>query len=277
MTVENATIINQLNVAWPLAADLISEGDDHIRLIKLCLRATFPAITGVVTPTHLELNYVAGVTSALQPQINLKAPLANPTFTGAVVLPATTSIGPVSAAEIAHLDGVTAPIQGQIDAKGAIAGQAWSGAHDFTGAALSVPTAGPGDATSKAASTAFVAAVAFSAVLPGQTGNAGKFMRTDGATAAWSGLGVPTQVITVNTVAAPNTCYVLDANNITLTLPGSYAEGDRQDFMLAEGRVGCAVDFGAHKYLGRDVGLLLLDVPLGRLSLNYKNPTIGMR
>ena len=49
-----------------------------------------------VTATATELNYVDGVTSAIQTQINTKAPSAAPTFTGTVVLPGTTSIGDVS-------------------------------------------------------------------------------------------------------------------------------------------------------------------------------------
>jgi len=44
-----------------------------------------------------------------------KAPIANPTFTGTVVLPSTTSIGGVSQLEIATLDGVTSSIQTQIN------------------------------------------------------------------------------------------------------------------------------------------------------------------
>ena len=39
------------------------------------------------TLTSTELGYVDGVTSAIQTQMNLKAPLASPTFTGTVVLP----------------------------------------------------------------------------------------------------------------------------------------------------------------------------------------------
>lgn len=39
------------------------------------------------TLSTTELNYVDGVTSAIQTQIDLKAPLANPTFTGTVVAP----------------------------------------------------------------------------------------------------------------------------------------------------------------------------------------------
>lgn len=39
------------------------------------------------TLTATELGYVDGVTSAIQTQMNLKAPLASPTFTGTVTLP----------------------------------------------------------------------------------------------------------------------------------------------------------------------------------------------
>ena len=47
--------------------------------------------------------------------LNLKAPLASPTFTGNVVLPSTTSIGNVSATELAYVDGVTSAIQTQLN------------------------------------------------------------------------------------------------------------------------------------------------------------------
>jgi hypothetical protein len=43
-----------------------------------------------ITATATELNYVDGVTSAIQTQLNDKAPLASPTFTGTVTLPANT-------------------------------------------------------------------------------------------------------------------------------------------------------------------------------------------
>src|SRR3990167_7634168 len=42
-------------------------------------------IPGTLTAT--ELGYVDGVTSAIQTQLNTKAPLASPTFTGTVTLP----------------------------------------------------------------------------------------------------------------------------------------------------------------------------------------------
>jgi hypothetical protein len=68
-----------------------------------------------LTVDSTELNYVDGVTSAIQTQLNTKAPLAAPTFTGTVVLPSTTSIGNVSATEIGYIDGVTSAVQTQLN------------------------------------------------------------------------------------------------------------------------------------------------------------------
>ena len=124
MTVESASYISQLDTTLPTAADLISEGDDHLRLTKAVLKTQFPNFgTTAIAASAAEVNYSVGVTSAIQPQLNAKANSASPTFTGTVVLSADTSIGSITAAEIARLAGVTFPIQGQIDARGAIAGQ----------------------------------------------------------------------------------------------------------------------------------------------------------
>ena len=62
--------IDDLVSSNPAAGDNVSEGDDHIRGIKNVLKLSFPAITGAVTPTHTELNYVDGVTSAIQTQFD---------------------------------------------------------------------------------------------------------------------------------------------------------------------------------------------------------------
>ena len=48
------------------------------------------------------------------------------------------------------------------------------------------PTATAGTNTTQIATTAYVVGTAFSAALPGQGGNAGKFVTTDGTTASWS-------------------------------------------------------------------------------------------
>ena len=71
----------------------------------------------VTNVTDTEIGYLDGVTSAIQTQIDTKAPIASPTFTGTVVLPATTSIDTVSATEISYLDGVSSAIQTQLNTK----------------------------------------------------------------------------------------------------------------------------------------------------------------
>lgn len=70
MGLESATYISDLNTANPVhASDNVSEGDDHIRLIKSTLKNSFPFIDGAVSATDTELNYCSGVTSAIQTQI----------------------------------------------------------------------------------------------------------------------------------------------------------------------------------------------------------------
>lgn len=230
MGLETVTYISDLNAAWPLGTlpDKKSEGDNHLRNIKLGIKNTFPNVTGAVTPTHVEINYLSGITSNVQVQLNAKAPTASPTFTGTVVLPAATSIGTVTAAEILTLSGVSSAIQTQLNGKGAIAGQTWSGAHDFTGGTVTVPTATAGDSSTKAASTAFVAGVAFSAALPGQSGNALKFVTTDGTSASWRFPYLfPVSVTgTSQTAVAGNSYRLQNVAATTLTLPASPSDGD---------------------------------------------------
>jgi hypothetical protein len=68
---------SDLNASYPAAGDARSEGDDHIRGIKSVLKTTLPNVSGAVTPTHTELNYVDGVTSAIQTQLDAKAAITS--------------------------------------------------------------------------------------------------------------------------------------------------------------------------------------------------------
>jgi hypothetical protein len=67
------------------------------------------------------------ISTATQTALDLKAPLAAPTFTGTVTLPSTTSIGLVDATELGYVNGVTSAIQTQIDSKAPIASPAFTG------------------------------------------------------------------------------------------------------------------------------------------------------
>ena len=63
MGLETGTYIDSLNSSNPTATDAVSEGDDHIRLIKSTVKATFPNLSNAVTSTHTELNLLDGVTA----------------------------------------------------------------------------------------------------------------------------------------------------------------------------------------------------------------------
>jgi hypothetical protein len=107
-TTKPTTIIN-LSEAGASYADIQVSG----------LTASSASLTSAVIGNvdNTEIQYLNGVTSAIQTQIDAKAPSAAPTFTGSVVLPSSTSIGDVDGTEIGYLNGVSSNIQTQIDTK----------------------------------------------------------------------------------------------------------------------------------------------------------------
>jgi len=100
MALETGTYISDLVSTNPVASDNISDGDNHIRLLKSTVKATFPNVSGAVTPTHTELNYVDGVTSPLQTQLDLKAPLASPALTGTATAVNLTASGTLATVDL---------------------------------------------------------------------------------------------------------------------------------------------------------------------------------
>ena len=69
-------------------------------------------------------------------------------------------------------------------AKAAVDSQAFTGTPSLPSGTTGV-TQAASDSSTKLATTAFVAAAAFASVLPGQSGNAGKWLTTDGTNASW--------------------------------------------------------------------------------------------
>jgi hypothetical protein len=148
MTIETALYPNQLNATLPPQSDIVREGAGHLRLLKTVVKTTFPNLGGAWNATQTEANYIVGVTSPIQAQINSKGAITGQTWTGAHVfsgtatLPAATTIGAVTAAELAHLSGVTSPIQTQFAAKASLSGATYTGAHNYSGAsAVTLPAA----------------------------------------------------------------------------------------------------------------------------------------
>lgn len=217
MALETATYVGGLNSANPTATDPKSKGDDHLRLIKAVLLNAFAGFPGmiVVTGTEAQGATASDYTLTLSPApaaytspmlAVFKATHAN---TGA----ATVQIGALGTKPLIAVDG-SALKTGDIESGGLVAvfydgtsfflisgndradrnGEIYSGTHDFTGATLTIPanttgtTQPPGTNNTTLATTAFAMALAFQTALPGQAGNAGKFVTTDGATASWAAL-----------------------------------------------------------------------------------------
>ena len=70
MPLESATYISDLIATNPDGEDQGKFGDDHIRMLKSTLLATFPNITGAVTKTHTALNNLPDDTNTELSTIN---------------------------------------------------------------------------------------------------------------------------------------------------------------------------------------------------------------
>jgi len=102
MALESGTYINSLNASNPAATDSLSQADDHLRLIKSTVLASFPNVSGAVTATHTELNLIDGVT-ATTAELNILDGVTS-TASELNILDGVTS----TAAELNLLDGSTA-------------------------------------------------------------------------------------------------------------------------------------------------------------------------
>lgn len=147
MALETGTYISDLVATNPAAADGLVDADNHFRLIKSTIKTTFPNITGAVNPTHTELNYVDGVTSAIQTQLDAKAVLASPTFTGVPAAP--TAAPGTNTTQIA----TTAFVAAADALKANLASPALTGTP-------TAPTAAPATNTTQVATTAYADAIA---------------------------------------------------------------------------------------------------------------------
>ena len=117
MAVDSATTIAALNTALPTGADPKSEGDDNFRHIKTVIKAAFPNVAGAVSATDVELSRVAGVTSAIQTQIDGKAGTASPAFSGTPTVPtASNGTSTTQAASTAFVQAAIAGVNAQTGA-----------------------------------------------------------------------------------------------------------------------------------------------------------------
>jgi hypothetical protein len=99
MGLETANYISELDAANPAGGDIKGLGDNHLRMIKGALKQQFPNFTPVaVNATVAELNTLVGVTAGVQAQLNQKAPLDSPVFTGNASIAGNLAVGGTASA-----------------------------------------------------------------------------------------------------------------------------------------------------------------------------------
>jgi hypothetical protein len=192
-----------------------------------------------LTSTATQLNYVSGVTSDIQTQLNSKSPSANPTFTGTVVLPSTTSIGDVSSTELGYLNNVTSAIQTQLDGKVDKSTVTTKGDLIVATTSATVTRIGVGtdgylltaDSTSATGLSWLPAPVS----LPDQTGNNGKYLTTNGTSASWATLVVPIETGTA--VLDTNSTKTIDSIALSAFTSIEYLVSLKQDSKVRTSKV----------------------------------------
>lgn len=216
-------VLADLDSSWPTGTDGKSQGDDHLRNIKKALRQSFPGFTGAVA--------AAGVTTGssnayvLTPATALTAYAAN---MGVVINPNFSNTG-AATLNISGLGAKNIKRPGGVDVA---SGELASGVpvflvYDGTQFIVPFPTYG------------LLTSTAFSSVLPSQSGNANKFVTTNGTSASWDWDGFKGRVsTTVATYSFSSSDWyyrmkwVAFSDGGTVTLPAANIVGSKWMFRI---------------------------------------------
>ena len=147
----------------------------------------------------------------------------------------------------------------------------------FTGTPTA-PTPPTGDASTRIATTDFVAQRTFAVSLPGQGGNAGKVLRTDGATASWEHSPLRLVRVTGTSVAMQHgDHYVLLNPAASLaTAPASPTAGMRFRVSPGNGRQDNTVNWNGAKHEGNSDATMTIDLLQG-FEAEYVDGTFGWK
>ena len=231
MGLETGEYLGNLVATNPTPSDPKSQGDDHLRLIKSALQNSFAGIPGMILVSGTESGTGNAYSVALTGEPTMPtAYTASMTVlfqaTHANTGNCTLSVAGIAAAPLLTVDGNQIPSGGILS--GAIVAAMYSGSSFYvispneraplTSPAFAgtptAPTPAVGDNSSKIATTAFAVQLAFAAALPSQTGNAGKFITTNGTSASWAPLiGIDHGFLISNDGTTPNTVLDITAGS----------------------------------------------------------------
>jgi hypothetical protein len=193
MGLETVVNIADLVITNPTGSDPKSQGDDHLRNLKIALRNDFAGFLGAVLVTGTDGG--AANTYTLTPTTALPAYTSkmlveftpNATNTAAVTL----NISALGAIPVVSQAGVA------MAAGDLVSGRCYLVGYDGSSFRLIAVTTAYVDAVRDYASS-----LAFTAALPSQAGNAGKVVTTDGTTASWAYRGLVLLATLTPTAAA---------------------------------------------------------------------------
>ena len=89
MALESAKFINGLVATNPVSTDGLAQADDHMRLIKGTIKATFPNVAGAITDTHTVINTLDPRLTVQETAVAVQANddiRINPQNTGVVII-----------------------------------------------------------------------------------------------------------------------------------------------------------------------------------------------
>jgi hypothetical protein len=174
MALETVTDIDDLVITNPTSSDPKSQGDDHLRNLKIALKNAFPGFTSSVV--------VVGTTGGSANTYTMTPSTALPAYAVGTLICAKITDANTGASTM-NISGLGAGAIQTIDGAALILGDLQAGRY-----AWMVVTAATPVYQLLAVTKNYVDQQAFAAALPSQTGNDGKLITTDGSAASWSEL-----------------------------------------------------------------------------------------
>lgn len=220
MSLESVTYIGDLNVSNPDGSDGMNDVDNHIRNVKTAVRNCFPGFTGPIM--------VGGTTGGSVNAYTLSPATAVPALVEGMMVVCEFHTANTSTTPTLNISGLGAKTIVACDGNAVVSG-------DLLGSRYTALLYDGTNFQLLAVTKNYCDQLAFNTVLPAQTGNARKFLKTDGTAASWGYAGF-------NGV-------------ITLTGASEVVESNKEQILCMDGTF--SLSFTAASALGTAFGCIL--------------------